>query len=448
MTSERNASSGHMSTVLAVAALSAAAAAAWFNSFGGEFAAVPRPSWWLPFAGTNLGLERGLNVSVQVATALGIFGVLRHTLRLPHLRERFGAHATMLALATAAIWMLHPLQTAAVTDLGRRPELLGGWCVVLTLWAFVRGWRAASVVACGAGMAVHESTIVAPVLVLLYDRTFLTGSFGETWRARRGFYAALMATGVLVAVNVVTGNIRSEPVPWGEPLSPLRYLQVQCQAVVHYLRLALWPQPLVFDYGLVQPKELVWVLPPAFFLLALLVATGVAVWQARSRGFLGAWLFLLLLPTSSVWPVAAEPIAESRMHLPLAAIVTLVVLGLHRVVGRRSYVVCAVLALAAGAATVTRNMDYRDALVLWTDTAEKRPDNARAHVRLSVLQLAAGRVDEATQSGAEAVGLAPYYADAHYALGEALLRAGRPGPARRHLEQAAKLAPERFRAAQ
>jgi len=424
--------------------LGVAALAAWFNSFGSELAPPAERAGWFPFAGAGAVFERVLNVGLHVATALGIFGVLRRTLRLPHLNERFGASATTLAWASAAIWMLHPLQTAMVTDLGRRPELIGALGVVLTLYAFVRGARVAAIAACALGMAAHEVALAAPLLVLIYDRTFLTGSFREAWRAGRGFYLGLAATAVLVGVKVLAGDFRGEPAPWGEPLTAWPYLQVQCQAVVHYLRLAFWPDPLVFDYGVMRPKPFVWVLPPMFFLLSLLLATIAALWQARARGFLGAWFFLLLAPTSSAWPVAAESMAESRMYLPLAAVVVLGVLGLHRLAGARSFLICAVVALAAGGATVVRNTQYRDALSLWADAAAKAPGNARALAKLSALQLEAGHVDEAISSGAEAVGLAPYFAEGHFALGQALHAAGRRGPARRHLEQAAKLAPERF----
>ena len=40
-------------------------------------------------------------------------------------------------------------------------------------------------------------------------------------------------------------------------------------------------------------------------------------------GFLGAWFFVILAPSSSVVPVAGQTIAEHRMYLPLAAVIVL-----------------------------------------------------------------------------------------------------------------------------
>ena len=48
--------------------------------------------------------------------------------------------------------------------------------------------------ACLLGMATKEVMATAPVIVLLYDRTFLAGSFREAWRRRYGLYLALAAT--------------------------------------------------------------------------------------------------------------------------------------------------------------------------------------------------------------------------------------------------------------
>jgi hypothetical protein len=57
-------------------------------------------------------------------------------------------------------------------------------------------------------MASKEIMVSAPLIVLLYDRAFLSGSFGEAWRRRRGLYVALAGTWVLLGWLVVTANNR------------------------------------------------------------------------------------------------------------------------------------------------------------------------------------------------------------------------------------------------
>lgn len=174
----------------------------------------------------------------------------------------------------------------------------------------------------------------------------------------------------------------------------------------------------------------------------ILLLLGGTIWALRYRpwlGFLGAWFFLILAPTSSFLPIVHEVAAERRMYLPLAAIVTLVVLGLHRLLqdavpdsaqgalSRRNIAIgfVAALAITLGVLTVQRNEDYRTLLSIWTDTVTKRPANARAHLHLADTLAGQDRVDDAIAHYQEALRLAPDYNTVHIALGVALGRRGR-----------------------
>ena len=104
-----------------------------------------------------------------------------------------------LALAAALLWMIHPLQTESVTYIIQRTEALMGLFYLFTLYCVIRGATSrqldlvvcAAVAACLLGMATKEVMATAPLIVLLYDRTFLAGSFREAWRRRYGLYLAL-----------------------------------------------------------------------------------------------------------------------------------------------------------------------------------------------------------------------------------------------------------------
>ena len=61
-----------------------------------------------------------VNIAIHVACALLLFGIVRRTLNLPSLRDRFGTRATDLAFAVALIWLVHPLMTDAVDYITQR----------------------------------------------------------------------------------------------------------------------------------------------------------------------------------------------------------------------------------------------------------------------------------------------------------------------------------------
>src|SRR4029077_15512000 len=123
---------------------------------------------------------------------LTLFGLVQRTLLRPALHPRFGADALPLALAVALLWTVHPLQTESVTYIVQRAESLMGLFYLLTLYCFVRSldspapnrWQALCFAACLTGMATKEVMVSAPLLVLLYDRTFAAGSFRAAWQQR------------------------------------------------------------------------------------------------------------------------------------------------------------------------------------------------------------------------------------------------------------------------
>ena len=163
--------------------------------------------------------------------------------------DGWGAAATPLALAVALLWAVHPLQTESVTYVVQRAESLVGLFYLLTLYGLVRGataarplgWYAVAALACLLGMATKEVMVSAPLVALLYDRTFLAGSFREAVRRRYGLYMALAATWPLLEQLIYASWGRGNTAGFDAGVNCWTYLGMQCQAIVHYLRLCAWP---------------------------------------------------------------------------------------------------------------------------------------------------------------------------------------------------------------
>lgn len=417
-----------------------------------------------PFANLTLALNyafggldprgyHGVNLAIHLAAALVLFGVMRRTLQMPRLRDRFGRPAIVLAAGGATLWAVHPLQTESVTYIVQRAEALGGLFYLLALYAFVRSveepvehpgrgfrWRALAVAACGLGVASKEIVASAPLLVWLYDRTFVAGSFRAAWRRRRGFYLALGSTWLLLAALVWSANSRAGTAGIGTA-SSWHYLLTQCRAIVHYLALAAHPDPLVFDYGKTLVRDPGQVMPQAVVLLALVTLAAIACVRRSPWAVPAALFFAVLAPTSSLVPVATQTAAEHRMYLPLAALVVLFVMGAHVAMRRAGVVVLAVAIVACGVLTRSRNEDYASAVRLWTTTVAAQPDNPRAWSTLGQSLFDAGRTEEAIANYEAAVRLDPEHFEARNNLGIALLAAGRMAEAEPHLAAAVRLEP-------
>ena len=403
------------------------------------------------------------NLLVHVLAGLTLFGIVRRTLLLPGLGERFGAAATPLALATALVWILHPLQTEAVTYVVQRYESMMGLFYLLALYAAVRcgtsphagRWAAAAVGAALLALGCKEVAVSIPIVILLYDRAFLAGSFREAWRRRWGMYVGLAATWAPFALLRLSSSGRSKWAGYGLPVTWIEYAQSQFGVVLHYLRLAVWPSPLVLDYGWPVARTVGEILPAAVVIVGLAAATGYALIRWPKWGFLGAWFFLILAPTSSVYPIR-DIAFEHRMYLPLAAVVAGAVMG-GCVVGQRlvadrrisrpalqgtGYSLLVLVGIVMAALTFERNADYESEISIWADTAAKAPRNERAQNNLGLALAESGRFDEATPHFQKALELKPDHADAHNNLGAALVRKERVDEAIAEYEKALETNPD------
>jgi len=426
---------------------------------------VGRPTTILSLAinyaagGLNVRGYHVFNVGVHLLAALALYGVVRRTLLGPALRARYGMDASSLALAVALIWVVHPLATESVTYTIQRTESLMGLFLLSTLYAVILaadsktpgGWYAAAVVCCALGMGSKEVMAVAPLVILAYDRLFLSPSFREALRRRGGLYAtfvALVALAVLASHRYRSGRSRFDVTESWD------YLKTQSGVIVHYVRLAFWPDQLVADYSDWRlASSFVSVLPAAIVVIALLAGTAWAFHRGLPVAFLGVWFFLILAPTSSFLPLIKEIVAERRMYLPLAALIALVVIGGHTVIRAHwsrlgwpirwqrfveAGVVVVVVATLAQV-TVARNEDYRSTTAFWTDVIAKRPNNARAHLNLGDYLYKQGRAGEALGHFREAVRINPAYADAHYGLGTVLASQGKLTDAVASYEEAIRI---------
>ena len=475
--------------------IAVAALAAYANSFGGPFVYDDGPalannatlhhfaSAFFPPAGTttsgrplvNLSFAlnyaisgpsvwsyHALNLLIHLAAGLALFGVVRFTLARSGCgfpvrqaqgpepvegqpqNHRLEADATFIACGVALLWTIHPLQTESVTYVVQRAESLMGLCYLLTLYFFVRGldapmekkWFPLSFAACLAGMASKEVMASAPLMVLLFDRTFVAGSFRAAWTARKKYYAALASTWLLLAVCVAsTGGNRGGTVGLDVGVGAWAYGLTQFRALTRYLALSFWPEPLVFEYGTFWETSPVTVVPHALVIVALLGVTAWALVRRPALGFLGAWFFVMLAPTSLV-PGTTQMIVEHRMYLSLAAVLVLAVVAAHAWLGARSLFLFFGAAAVLVGLTFRRNADYRTEVSLWADTAAKRPANALAHCNLAIALVQQEQLAEAIAHYETSLHLAPNAPNTHYNYAVLLGRLGQKPEAIAHYEHA------------
>jgi tetratricopeptide (TPR) repeat protein len=437
---------------------------------------------------------RLINIAIHTFNALLVAAIARRTLRLSCFKGRFDGVAGPLALAAALLWAAHPLVTETIVYVTQRTELMVAFFYMATIYGSLSFWEAdrsttkiawliLAVLACWAGMASKEVMASAPIMVLLFDRTFVSGSLERAWHRSPLLYVGLFASWIILLLLNYSGP-RSASVGFHLGVSATDYWFTQAQILLMYLKLAIWPWPLSIHYDPIYLKTFgeawMYVLPVA----GLAAGTLYLLWRRTAVGYAGAFVFAILTPTMLV-PIVTEVAAEKRMYLPLATLAVLVVAGgydlLCRVTKGRSALALVggasfLLALAGGVVSAHRLTAFRDELKIWLDVVENNPraaataqynvgtiflergnpqaaidyfqralkieaNYAKAEFNLGTALSAVGRHDEAIAHYRRAIEIQPDYILAHNRLGHVSLQAGRPEDAVAHFQTALRLAP-------
>ncbi|MCC6679381.1 MAG: tetratricopeptide repeat protein [Phycisphaeraceae bacterium] len=389
------------------------------------------------------------NVALHALSSLLVWAIVGRTLALP--RFNFGRFRPALAAIVGLIWAVHPLNSEAVIYITQRTELMMGLFYLATIYAALRywqaapgiggegcetipnwsaakwGWLIAAGLSCAAGMACKEVMVSAPLAVLLYQWTLM----GAGWKRIRQSWPLYVAVGagwlVLLALNV--GGPRSISAGFGLNVSLFDWWLSQCRVLLMYLKLAVWPWPLLLHYKTVYLSGALSTIVFGGAVLLLVALAAVGLWRRWTVGYVLAWMLMILAPTSLV-PIITEAAAERRVYLPLAAIAALLVAAgfslLHRMrlkpasAGALGLLLVLVLALV----NLHRLAMYRDPALLWQDLIAHQGDNEVACNNLAAIWQERGDPRKARQLFERALQIDPNFAMARNNLGSLLADVG------------------------
>ena len=415
---------------------------------------------------------------------------------------RFDLRSLAPCLASL-LFFLHPLQLESAVYIIQRATSLCALFYLLGVVCHFQAnasagripqlcWRAGSILSIFAAMLSKESAVTAPVLAVALDILVLGTGVGAALRNAAGLlllvpYLPLMLlkvsaaqAGGLSAAKAV--NIaHTSP----DPSYALHYLMSQTEVWWRYIGLFVWPTSLNIDPDLrpilsfTEPRFL---LSVSGWLLLLAVAL---VLRRRSQSrvwaaplFLAAlWFGLTLLPDSSLVPLP-DLLAEHRTYIPLAG---LCVGGAAALLACPAPPFCTLLlALAAlvalGTASVKRCHVWSSPVTLWQDTAGKSPGKVRCWLNLGAAYFETGKLQLAEETFLKSLQVEPTVPGASNlatvylklnqpekalpialdglklrptgydhlllaALGEALIRSGRPREAVAHYEELLQMNP-------
>ncbi|MCK5849735.1 MAG: tetratricopeptide repeat protein [Kiritimatiellae bacterium] len=369
-----------------------------------------------------------VNLLIHICAGLFLFGIIRRMLVRPFFADRY-KEPWWLAVAVAVLWLVHPLQTGSVTYICQRYESMMGLCFLGAFYCCIRAygscmpyiWGIIAAIIFIAGLGAKEVIVVFPVVLLVYDHVIESGALRKHLFKHR-ILALLLVVALIVIGSPIIKLAAFHLVQYGGRggVSPWMYFCTQWGVITHYLRLSVFPYPLCLDYAWPPVASLVDALLPCLFVCFMAIATLCAVCRRFAIGFAGVWFFVILVPTSSVFPLP-DMVFEHRMYLPLVAVVSVLVFGCHHIAGLlfarldtskrvrvglySVFLVC--IAVLFTVLTALRNEDYRSESTMWQKALKVSPYNLRAMTGLGGAFLKEGKSADARICFTEALRILP-----------------------------------------
>jgi hypothetical protein len=379
-------------------------------------------------AGPNPAAFHVVNIALHLANGVLVYALAGRML------PRTSAAPAIAALA-AAIFLLHPAQTGAVSYIsGRGTSLMTFWLLVGHLAAIHglhrRSWRwtATSLAAFALAVASKETSLVYPAMWigwLVFGKGLTLGRSLRLATPHLLVSAALLAGMLmhpgyrsLLAEAAGSGQLSTTAVGQAEQRLGLGHcfndnkpredscVARRLESVAGLTRFLVAPWTISIDPGR-RTVDAADALAAALAVLAL--------WSGlRSRpGAIAAgaaWCAAALLPTC-ILMVRSDPVSDRLLYLPMVgiALAAAVLAGRLVTTAARPVVPACIGAALLGLALLTwqRNTQYQSELALWQDAVLKNTGNPRAHVNLGVVYEADGEFERAESEYRAALSLRP-----------------------------------------
>lgn len=350
------------------------------------------------------------NVLLHILVALGVY-----------LFVYLLCNNRLLSLFVGILFVIHPVQTDAVSYISGRGDLLSVLFMLLCLILYIRqshpGKMSFSMfflmlLSYILAILSKENALILPALVLLYHY-----SFKKKINAKLYLPVLIVAFFYMFLRMQMLGSFYH-----GQDIL-LKRVPGFFVAITNYLRILLLPINLHMDYGnrLFGITEIKALFGMAVVFLALIYA-----FKIRSKNKIASfsiyWFFIALLPTSSVYPITAFYMAEHWLYLPSIGffiILASILIKSYEVKNLKviavSIMVCIVLVCSY--LTIKQNSYWRNPVDFYKRILIYTPDSAAANNNLGYEYMTAGPKEKAIEYFEKAIKINPRMAIAYFNLG-------------------------------
>jgi tetratricopeptide (TPR) repeat protein len=389
-----------------------------------------------------------VNLLIHIVAGIFVFLLIKLILDLNNYKNnKLDKHKYLFALLAALFFVVHPIQTQAITYIVQRMASMAAMFYIMSIYFYSLG-RIAHVqnnkvlkaillyllaLTSGIlGVMTKQSAITFPFAFLLFEFCFIRSKENKIFK---NYIIISLSALIVVCVSFLffNGKILTSALH-GTKISSMDYLVNQFVVIVKYLRLTVVPMNQCADYGNVNYGFLYiksfWRFDViGCFLLLLGLFTLAVYFYKKNKAFSFGifWFFLTLSIESSIIPIA-DPMFEHRMYLPMVGTSIFFMSSLFMMLPKLKtiyiYSFIALVIFLSGILCYSRNDIWKNELTLWTDVTEKAPNNARAWYNKGNVLEKLGKHEEAMRSYDNAVEIQPEYYNAWNNKGNVLHKLG------------------------
>lgn len=329
------------------------------------------------------------NAVIHFLAGVAVWALLRGLLRAPSATRRDpDGMLRWLPLVAALIFVVHPLQTQAVTYIVQRYASLAALLYIGSMSCYVWGRVRKSallylgaVILAGLAFFTKQNSFTLPIALLLVEGLF----FRTLGRRQPWFVLGVAGVFVLVVVLAVNIDVVDRIARETPDITRADYFAAQAEILWRYVGLFFAPVGLRIEYDVSLPLGLsspLVLLALAGHAVAIVGAFG--VWRRLPFVAFGILFFYVAQGIeSTIFPIR-DLMFEHRMYLPLLGLATASTAGFLRLAARVALpvairaVTLSALIVVLGVLTVMRNEEWRHPLRLLKADTELSPKSERA----------------------------------------------------------------------
>lgn len=355
-----------------------------------------------------------------------------------------------VAVATAALFAIHPIHTEAVDWIAALPDLLTTTIVVFAVWCFARDTAAPRgrriALHCGlygAALLSKETGFMLLPLYVAFEWVFVGRPLRDLRKNNRLYGAMVSTFGAYLVIRCLALGGLAPGQETFYHLSPAEFLLSATVTATRYASEMILPLHLNYFHVFHPTRSLTVAFAISLFVLGGIATAAFHQSIPSSVRFGVWWMVLTLAPALNLAGVGQNVFTERYLYLPSVGFAWIMGLAWEWWAARqlRAAWAAGIAILLAGAwEAVARNADWRDDLTLLQKTVVQSPDAAILHNNLAGVYVSRNDLDHALEQERLAVTLEPHSAPFHKNLG-LLLMARDPRAAVPELEEALRLQP-------